>query len=180
VSPPRPDEPAKPHDLAPPDRRAPSGATGEERGALIIRLSLAGTALFTVTAVAGAISEGFLRNTAAVVAFALFAVGIVAFFGAYARAVSRSRFETISVAGLYLMMGSTPRPVQIRLLGSLAVEVVVAVITSVATASVRPFTPLAFGFLVPMFGLACCGLWAAYHGVFPDRREPRASLPADD
>jgi hypothetical protein len=168
------DEPARPGEPA------TAIAAGALPGAAIIRLSLAGTALLTVTALAGAHSEGFLRNLAAVVSFGLFAVGIVAFFGAYARAVSRSRFESISVAGLYLLMGSTPRAVQIRLLGSLAVEVVVAVATSLATASVRPFTPLAFGLLVPMFGLACCGLWAAYHGVFPDRRDPRASLPADD
>jgi hypothetical protein len=161
------------------DPDAASGGAGTP-GEWIIRLSLAGTALFTITAIAGAISDGVLRNIAAVVAFALFAAGIVAFFAAYARAVSRSRFDTISVAGLYLMLGSTPRPVQFRMLGSLAVEVVVAVATSVATASVRPFTPLAFGLLVPMFGLACCGLWAAYHGVFPARRDPRASLPADD
>jgi hypothetical protein len=84
------------------------------------------------------------------------------------------------VAGLYLLIGSAPRPVQVRLLVALAVPSVVAIATSVATASVRPFTPLAFGLLVPMFGLACCGLWAAYHGAFPARRDPRASLPADD
>jgi hypothetical protein len=149
-------------------------------GGAVIRLSAVGTLVFALTAITGAISEGFLRDVAAVVAFALFAVGIVAFFAAYARAVSRSRFETISVAGLYLLMGSAPRAVQLRLLGLLAIQVVVAVATSVATASVRPFTPLAFGLLVPMFGLACCGLWAAYHGTFPARRDPRASLPADD
>ena len=84
------------------------------------------------------------------------------------------------MAGLYLLMGSAPRAVQLRLLGALAVQAVVAVTTSVATSDVRPFTPLAFGLLVPMFGLACCGLWAAYHGAFPARRDPRASLPADD
>jgi hypothetical protein len=60
------------------------------------------------------------------------------------------------------------------------VEIVVAVATSIATSSERPFTPLAFGLLVPMFGLACCGLWGAYHGTFPARSDPRASLPADD
>jgi hypothetical protein len=150
------------------------------KGTRIIQLSWAGTILFTVTAVAGSISSGFLRDAAAVVAFCLFGAGIVLFFAAYARAVSRSRFDTISVGGVYLLLGSAPRGVQLRLLGSLAVQLIVEVATSVATASVRPFTPLAFGLLVPMFGLACCGLWGAYHGTFPARRDPRASLPADD
>jgi hypothetical protein len=149
-------------------------------GGRILQLAYAGTALFIVTAIAGTVFDGFPRNVAATVAFVLFGVGIVTFFGAYAKAVSRSRFDNISVAGLYLMLGSTPRPIQLRLLGCLALQIVVAVVTALATASERPFTPLAFGLLVPMFGLACCGLWAAAHGVFPARQDPRASLPADD
>jgi hypothetical protein len=31
-----------------------------------------------------------------------------------------------------------------------------------------------------MFGLACSGMWGAFHGTFPKRTDPRASLPADD
>jgi hypothetical protein len=150
------------------------------KGRRIIQGAYAGTALFVVTAVLGAVFEGFPRDLAAVVAFGLFLVGVVTFFAAYARAVSRSRTDNISVGGLYLMLGSAPGAVQLRLLGCLVVQLVVAVATSVATASVRPFTPLAFGLLVPMFGLACCGLWTARHGAFPARQDPRASLPADD
>jgi hypothetical protein len=156
-------------------RLIPSGA-----GSLIVKLAFAGTGLFLVTAIVGALVEGFPRNLAAVVAFGLFVAGVIAFFAAYARAVSRSRVDNISVGALYLMLGSAPRGAQVRLLGCLALQLVVAIATSVATSDVRPFTPLAFGLLVPMFGLACCGLWSAYHGVFPARQDPRASLPADD
>jgi hypothetical protein len=149
-------------------------------GGRIITLDVVGTAAFTLTAVAGAISDGFPRNLAAVVAFVLFAIGAVLFLVAYGRAVARSRYEAISVGGLYFLAGCAPRGVQVRLLGLLVVQSVVAIATSAATASVRPFTPLAFGLLVPMFGLACCGLWGAFHGAFPKRTDPRASLPADD
>jgi hypothetical protein len=150
------------------------------RGARIVRLAWWGTGLFVVTAVAGAVSDGIARDIAAVVSVALFGVGIVLFFTAYARAVSRSRFDAVNVGGVYLLLGTAPRAVQLRLLGALALQLVVAVATAAATASVQPFTPLAFGLLVPMFGLACCGLWGAYHGAFPARTDPRASLPADD
>jgi hypothetical protein len=48
---------------------------------------------------------------------------------------------------------------------ALAIQVVVAV----TTASIRPFTTLAFGILVPMFGIGMNGLWAARHGRFGPR-----------
>jgi hypothetical protein len=68
----------------------------------------------------------------------------------------------IGIGGLYFLAGSAPKKVQAHLMGSLAVEVVVAIFT----ASVRVFTSLAFGILVPVFGLAMAGLWGARHGVF--------------
>jgi|EndMetStandDraft_3_1072993.scaffolds.fasta_scaffold311329_2 hypothetical protein len=157
-----------------------TAGSAQFQGRRIMRLAWWGTGVFVATAVAGALSEGVLRSVAAVVAFVLFAVGIVLFFAAYARAVSRSRFDAVNVGGVYLLLGTAPGAVQLRLLGALALQLVVAVATAAATASVRPFTPLAFGLLVPMFGLACCGLWGAYHGAFPARTDPRASLPADD
>jgi hypothetical protein len=55
--------------------------------------------------------------------------------------------------------------VRAALLGSLAVEVVVAL----ATAAARPYTSVASGILVPVYGLALCGLWAARHGRFAPR-----------
>ena len=51
---------------------------------------------------------------------------------------------------------------------SLAVEVVVALGAAIA----RPYTSLAAGTLVPVYGLALCGLWAARHGTFPPREPP--------
>ena len=56
---------------------------------------------------------------------------------------------------------------------------------AVATAAARPFTPLAFGVLAPMFGLGVMGLWGAKFGTFPPRppeperpsRRRRAAAP---
>lgn len=146
-------------------------------GARIIAADTIGTVVFVVTAVAAAIEIDTFGLPAVIVALVLFGIGTVAFLVSYGKAVSRSRYDELSVAGLYFLAGgAAPRPVRVRLLALLAVQVVVAV----ATASVRPFTSVAFGILVPMFGLACCGLWGAFHGAFPARSDPRASLPADE
>jgi hypothetical protein len=142
----------------------------------VIWAAYAGTAVFTAVAIAGTISPSLFGTVAVVVSVGLFGLGIAIFFAAYARAVARSRYDAIGIGGLYFLAGSAPRPVQVRLLGALAVQVVV----SVAAASIRPFTPVAFGILVPMYGVACAGLWAAYHGTFPARRSRSASLPGDD
>jgi hypothetical protein len=79
--------------------------------------------------------------------------------------VSRSRTDTIGIGGLYFLAGSAPRVPRFRLRLSFAVEIVVAT----ASSSIRPFTPMAFGFLVPVYGLGLMGLWGARHGTFGPR-----------
>jgi hypothetical protein len=135
-------------------------------GAGILRASWTGTAAFGVTAVAGAAAQGVLSWLAFAVAVTLFVIGCVVFVWAYAVAVRRSRTDEIAVAGLYLLSGSTPKPVRRQLLSSLAVEVVVAF----ATAAARPYTIAATGILVPVYGLGMAGLWAARHGTFAPRQ----------
>src|SRR5439155_114318 len=41
------------------------------------------------------------------------------------------------------------------------------------TAARRPNTSVVFGILVPVYGLAMCGLWSARYGTFPRRRPAR-------
>ena len=145
------------------DRAAPSfpGAPGEA----IVRSSWLGTAVFVVTALVATATE-VARPVAAAVAIVLFMVGAVAFLWAYAVAVSRSRNDAIGIGGLYFLVGDTaPSSVRRALLGSLAIQIAVAV----GTAAARPYTSLAFGVLVPMFGLGLCGLWGARHGSFRPR-----------
>jgi hypothetical protein len=135
-------------------------------GERIVRASWVGTGVFAVTAILGVAVPHPLAVPAAVVAFALFAAGCVVFVWAYVVAVARSRTDEISVMGLYLLSGSAPRPVRVRLLGAVGAQSAVAL----ATASARPYTIAAAGILVPVYGLGLCGLWAARYGTFPPRR----------
>jgi hypothetical protein len=141
----------------------------------LLRASWWGTAAFTVTAVAGAAAPDVLAAPAFVVAVLLFVAGCVAFVAAYARAVRRSREDLIGVANLYFLTGDVaPAAVRRTLLGSFAVQVVVALATAIA----RPYSSLAAGTLVPVYGLGLCGLWAALYGTFPPRPpEPTDRLP---
>ena len=135
-----------------------------DQGRQLVVAAWIGTAVFVVTALV-AVFVPAARIVSAVVALVLFGVGCVAFLMAYARAVDRSRTEEIGIGGLYFLAGSAPRGVRLHLMGATAIQTVIAF----ATASLRPFTALAFGILVPMFGLGVAGLWAARFGEFPRR-----------
>ena len=153
------------------DRPAPAAADTAAAelepppGQGILRASWIGTIVFVITAAASAIAPNTFIAAGVATSLALFFAGIGLFFWAYAVAVNRSRTDLIGMGGLFFLAGTAPRSVQRSLLGSLAVEVVVGLIT----AAVHPFTPLAFGVLAWMYGLALCGLWAARYGTFPPR-----------
>ena len=139
-----------------------------DQGRRLTVAAWAGTALFVVSAV---LSTAFssMRIVGVVVALVLFAAGCVAFLMGFAGAVERSRTEDIGIGGLYFLAGSAPAGARWHLMGALVVQTVVAF----TTASIRPFTAVAFGILVPMYGLGVAGLWAARHGTFPARADLR-------
>jgi len=136
------------------------------QGTTIINLSWAGTAAYAALALAGTIYPDWFALPTAALSGVLFVFGCVVFLWAYAVAVARSRTDAIGIGGLYFLAGSAPKEPAFRLRLSFAVEVVVAIVSS----SIRPFTPMAFGFLVPVYGLGMMGLWGARYGTF----EPRA------
>jgi len=151
-------------------------------GAGLRRASWWGTAGFSVTAGTATLVlvvdpdgslSGLLEGVAFAVAVLLFLAGCALFIAAYARGVARSRTDEVAVTTLFLMAGGVTPGARRSLLGSLAVQVVVGLGTAIA----RPYTSLAAGVLVPMYGLGLCGLWAARHGTFPPRtsglRPPR-------
>ena len=140
-------------------------AEADRPGDDIVRLSWALTAVFTVGAIAATIAPSALGRPVAVLDGLFFAGGVVAFAGAYFRAISRSRFEKITVTGVFLLSGSAHADVRRSLLGALAVQSLVAV----TTASIRLYTPVAFGVLVPVLGLGLAGWWGSRHGTFPPR-----------
>lgn len=148
----------------------------------IVWLDVIGTVVFTVSAVfAAVVFDGPAKVQGVVVDLALFTVGVAAFLWGYWVAVQRSRQDELSVAELYFLLGAAiPRDVKRTMNLCLLVQTVVAV----ATAMTRLTTPsdsassgssagstLAFGVLVPMFGLGLNGLWAAVHGTFGPRRK---------
>ncbi len=132
----------------------------------IVRASWWGTGVFGVVSVAAAAAPSTFSTFAVVVDLVLFLAGCVLFGVSFFRAVGRSRTDAIGIGGLYFLAGGTaPAPIRKALLGALAVEVVVAL----GTAFARPYTNLAAGVLVPVYGLGLCGLWASTHGTFGPR-----------
>ena len=123
--------------------------------------------MFALTSAAAVVlPEAPLEVPAFAVAIGLFLAGCVAFVAAYSRAVARSRTDLIGVNTLFFLTGTTAPPeVRRSLLGALAVQVAVGLGAAIA----RPYTSLAAGTLVPVYGLGLCGLWAARHGRFPPR-----------
>ena len=109
--------------------------------------------------------DGVTRAVAVAVDLGLFALGCVAFLWAFAVALDRSRTTAIGIGGLYFLADCAPPPVRRRMMGLLAVQVVVGV----AAASAVPYTAVAASVLVPVYGLGLAGLWGAHHGRYDDR-----------
>jgi hypothetical protein len=132
----------------------------------VVRASWWGTGVFSVVSVAAAVTPSVFSTFAVAVDTVLFLAGCVLFGISFLRAVGRSRTDAIGIGGLYFLAGDTaPAAIRKALLGSLAVEVVVAL----GTAFARPYTNLAAGVLVPVYGVGLCGLWASKHGTFGPR-----------
>jgi hypothetical protein len=157
------------HPAADPDR--PPWAVGAGRD--LVRASWWGTALYSAVAVAATVWPEAGAPAVVAVSLLLFLGGSVAFLWGYFVALERSRTELIGVGGLFFLAGCAPPSVQRSMMLSLGIQTTVAVVT----ASLRLYTALAFGILVPMWGLGLAGLWGARHGVFPQRPDVRARKP---
>lgn len=143
-------------------------------GSAIVRVDVALTALFVVSATTSAVVfDQPWKAVAVAVAITCFAVGVVAFLWGYFSAVQRSRRDDIAVAALYFLVDdAAPKTVSRTMNGLLAVQVTVALATGIARGSTdgEPGSTLAFGILVPMLGLGLNGLWGAIHGTFRPRQ----------
>lgn len=159
-----------------------SDGSEPDAGALsdaIVRIDIALTAVFVVTAAyAATVFDTPAQWVGAVTAMVLFAVGVAAFLWGFWNAVQRSRTEEIAVTQVFLLLGTpTPAPVRRAMNSVLIVQIVTATITTFARPDGpdgNPGSSLAVGFLVPMLGLGLNGLWAAFHGRFPARRDAGA------
>jgi hypothetical protein len=138
-------------------------------GRTLIKASWAGTVAFAITSTMSVLAES-LRPIGVVTALVWFGAGCIAFLWAWMIGLERSRSEELAVTGIYFLAGSAPAAVRVSLLGSVLVQLAIAF----AAASLRPFTSVAFGILVPMYGLGVAGLWGSRHGTYPPRRDPRS------
>lgn len=169
------------------DPPADAGSAGSARsGAALVRLDIAGTALFTavVSITVPWRDERAAQVTVAAVSLVLFAAGTVLSLWAYALAVDRSRRDEIGAANLYLLTGTTAPPaVRRTMTAALVVQCVVAVAGAalgMRGLGAEQLNALAFGVLVPMLGIGTNGAWAARYGAFgprvtdtrPARRRP--------
>ena len=145
----------------------------------IVRLNVVATAIFVVATVGATwLFAPWMRVGIVVVDLALFAIGVVGFLWGYFAAVQRSRVDEISVAELFLLVGSVaPRPVRRIMSWCLGVQVIVGLAGAIIRNSTdgKPGSTLAFGVLVGMCGLGLNGMWAAKHGYFPPRRSAKES-----
>jgi hypothetical protein len=133
-------------------------------GDRILRVSVATTIAFAVTAILGLVSSA-ARPIAAAVALAMFVGGSIGMLAALVVAAGRSRKNEIGIGGLFFLVGAAPGPVRRVLLGCFAAQVVVGLGTAIA----RPYSSAAFGVLAPVAGLAGSGLWGARYGEFGPR-----------
>lgn len=139
---------------------------GDDRpGRRTVVADLVGTVLLAVTGLLAAVWPSTFVGVYFGYSILCFLAGSVLFFLAMVRAAQRSRTDAIGIGGLFFLAGSAPDWARRQLLGLLAAQVVLAV----AAATVRPFTPLAFGTLAPMLGLGMCGWWSARFGIFGPR-----------
>jgi len=140
------------------DDRLDPQQSGRHAGDVIILANAIGTFAFAITAVTAAIVFTTAAQwVGAITAMSLFTVGVFAFLWSFWNVVQRSREELVGVTQVYLLVGPpTPGRVRVRMLGLLAVQIVVALVTALSrteTADGRAGSSLALGVLVPMFGL---------------------------
>jgi hypothetical protein len=134
------------------------------QGRAIIGTGWVANVLFAVTAIPVAIGVDDLLGLAIGVALLLFLVSLVLFVYAFAAGLARStKGDDLSVANLFFLQGSAPKPIRRRFITLFLVCLAIAV----GTAAWEPF-----GVLVPMLPVGLAGTWAARHGVFRPRPLP--------
>lgn len=141
-------------------------------GRWVMLVSWIATAVFVVVSIVTVIDPDRFIAVYFGVAIVLFLGGSILFAVDIVLMGSRSRDDLMGIGGIFLLAGSAPRQVQMSLLSALGVQIIVAVVA----AAIHPFTPLAFGTLVPILGLSICGFWAVRYGHFPPQT-PTAQPP---
>ncbi len=139
------------------------------QGGAIIRLSWIGTGVYGVTAAIATVSPDGFGVPAVIVSLALFGLGCVDLpVGLPRRGPAQSHRSHRHRRPLL------PRRAPHREPSSSACSAASRRKSSSPSSppSIRLYSPLAFGFLVPVYGLGLCGLWGARYGTFEPRPVP--------
>jgi hypothetical protein len=150
------------------ERGSDSGSGSESRGERILRFDIYATVAFAVVSLLEAAVPEPTVVLSLPLDLVLFVVGCGAFMWAYAVAVGRSRYEELTMGGVFYP-GTDVAPA--RAVRVLRLCLLAQVVVAVAAAALRPFSPAAFAVLVPMLGLGLMALYGARHGRFPAKDE---------
>jgi hypothetical protein len=88
-----------------------------------------------------------------------------AFAIGFLRAVGRSRYEVIDLAGLFYLTGAPPSPVRKAFLRLWFAQMAIAVAAVIVS---RP----PFAVMAPVWGIGLITWWASLHATFPPREDP--------
>jgi len=141
----------------------------------LLRINVVLTAGFLLATLVAAITfNPTTRAIGVITCLVLFSVGVASFIWGYFSAVQRSRTDEISVAELYFLTGPVaPRGVRQIMNGCLIAQLLIGLGGAIARSSTdgQAGSTLAFGVLVPLFGLGFNGLWASRFGTFTPREQ---------
>ena len=107
-----------------------------------------------------------VRNIVAIACSAVFVAGAALFTWAFTIAAGRSRMEELTVGGAFFLAGSVEKPDRRWAYGYLTAQTLIGF----AGAAADPYTTMAFGVLVPMFGLGVIAFLGSAHGAFRQRK----------
>lgn len=145
----------------------------------VLRTGVTITAVFALVQVAAVIHPvGFVAAISLAWSALLFLAGAVLFVVGFVVGAGRSRDDTVTMAGMIWLVDAAPPDIARRLRLLIVGQVVIACLAAIA----RPFTVLAFGILVPTFGLGLVVWYAARFGQFQSitstqSRGPDSPLP---
>ena len=108
-----------------------------------------------------------VRGAVAIGCIVVFMAGAALFSWAFLVAAGRSRYENVSVVGAFFLGDGSTQPADRKWAYGLAAA---QSAVGIAAASADPYTAMAFGILVPMFGIGAIAFLGAAHGMFPVRK----------
>lgn len=120
------------------------------------------TAVQLVAMVVAYVGSESVRGAVALGCVVVFLGGATLFSWAFFIAAGRSRQEEVTVAGAFFLAGTIAEDDRRWAYRLLIAQSVIGLVAALAD----PYTAMAFGVLVPMFGLGVIAFLGSAHGVF--------------